>query len=185
MLDIINNIEKNQIEILKATVDKLQTSLEADAKDIDILKITDDELASIKKAQNTISEINSIMERIGNSIGINVKERSLDSSFTNLRIEKIIINNDIIDAKNYKTMLVSVCLYLYKYDCKKFSNMLKSDIGSYFCSEPNTQKCTRKLNLEQELYIITQLNSNSIVKLIKRMMEFYGFNLNKIKIIVS
>lgn len=121
------------------------------------------------------------------STDINSECLGLDSDFTGKSPNCIEIESNKITVSFWKDIYIKVCEYLIDRDKEKFIKVAMDIRGKkrlYFARESSTMKAPYYLS-EVDLYLEINLNANSIMGIVKKLLIGYEINESEVKIYVN
>lgn len=147
-----------------------------------------DKILSINNLQNIINEAISNDDKDDEiqhpKIEDNYKKVSLDSDFTNKSPISIEIEGDKIEGDTWKELYIEVCNYFINKDRLIFlglPNKVKGKKRDYFSKKEDNIRVAVYLK-EVDLYIEVNLSANNIVSNIKKLLNEYKIDKQKVMV---
>lgn len=179
---IIKKMQDFQFIIIGDAVDELKEIIQNESKNLDILNLTENQLKDINDIKNNINYISNLIKLSEDIEKTNAKCWGLEHDFTGRKPEKLKIGDVIIESATYKECLINLCSYLTKNDESKFLYVI-NNMNKYFSRDEKLLNNPRRIK-GTDLYVSTQMNSNNITKLMKKITDLYGLK-QEVKIIIK
>lgn len=161
---------KQAINVSEAMI-KTRKYLDDLNKNLNGLAIDEEIIEQIKVLKNQ----KDILEKMSAEL-IWDKKLYLDfsSSFTNIKISNIIIGDKVIKVSSYPDCIAKYCKYLIDKDNNRFEQCVinNSLLGNYFAK--SDEKFKSSVEIVNNLYLNTNMNSNTLIRLLERINDAYG-----------
>lgn len=177
----INQIKEGIIDIIKNAIDDSTNLVDSKKQNLDVFSITEENIAEINNINKTLKSLSNIIDILKNP-RIEASELCLDSDFTKKKIKYIKIEDNLFYVDTQKDCLVKLCEYLTEDESGKQQFLNVVNKFDKLFSDDKTKLISPKLISTINMYVETQRNSNSLARIMKRILIEFGLSEDIIRI---